>query len=418
MPGTALPLSFMQCGRLALLLGIAWLIRDRQVQLRVQGDWPVSVAEVRAFLPRAKTLKVDRNPVRRDLIVLDGKEQKIGYALRTMPYCREIIGYSGPIDALVVFDENFRAIGVAIRHSYDTPSHVEDVSKDLLFMESWNGKSREEISRIEDFDAAGIYAVSGATRTSEALRESITLALKSDDASAKENSVEWAVRDWILLSFFLLGCAFAFVKKQALQRWRWVFSVLTVGLLGWWMGDLMAQSLLVGWMERRIPFEQTPGLVLFAAAVFLIPWFTGQPVYCQYICPHGNLQRWAMKLLPAQWSRTLSEDGKWILRWIPVMLLAVVITASFLSLDFDLAGIEPFDAYLIRSAGWATIGVAMAGLLLSLFFPMIYCKYGCPTGWLLEFIRRRSDPGRFGMRDWAGLMLLAWAIFLYVTKNP
>ena len=84
-----------------------------------------------------------------------------------MPESRDVIGYSGPTDALVVFDSSDQVLGVAIRHSYDTPSHVEDVTLDLLFMESWNGKSWDEIGAIQDFGEAGIYAVSGATRTSE-----------------------------------------------------------------------------------------------------------------------------------------------------------------------------------------------------------------------------------------------------------
>ena len=164
-----------------------------------------------------------------------------------------------------------------------------------------------------------------------------------------------------------------------------------------------------------MPWEATPGLVLFVAAAFLLPWFTKQPVYCQFICPHGNLQRLAMKVIPATWKRPLRDDGKWVARWIPVMLLAVVLAVSFLQLDLDLAGIEPFDAYLLKGAGLATIAVALIGLAISLFYPMAYCKFGCPTGWLLEFVRRRAGKDRFSERDWMGLVLFALALALYVV---
>ena len=80
-----------------------------------------------------------------------------------------------------------------------------------------------------------------------------------------------------------------------------------------------------------------------------------------------------------------------------------------------LAGIEPFDAYIIKSAGIATISVAVVGLAISLFFPMAYCKFGCPTGWLLELIRRRSGKDKYSERDWAGLVLLELADGLYVV---
>ena len=381
----------------------------------MQGDWPITVAEVRVFLPEAERLKVDGGP-RGGLEVLDSSGSKIGYVVRTMPESREITGYSGPTDVLAVFDTQDKGVGVAIRHSYDTPSHVEDVERDFLFMEKWNGRLWSEIAGITDLKAADIYRVSGATRTSEAVAQSIThrLAVAEGKAGMKRSlSPGW--RDVMLMGFLGFGCLFAFVKAGSVQRWRWVYSVATILGLGFWMGDLLAQSLMIGWVESRVPWQATPGLVLFVLAAFLLPWFTKQPVYCQFICPHGNLQRWTMKVIPARWKRPLPEDGKWIARWVPAMLLAVVLAVSFLQLDLDLAGIEPFDAYLLKGAGLATILVALIGLAISLFFPMAYCKYGCPTGWLLEFVRRRSGKDHFSDRDWIGLGLLAMAAGLYFS---
>lgn len=405
----------LQLYRLGVLLAIAWLVRVHHEQIRVQGDWPITVAEVKVFLPEAHRLVIDGGELG-GLEVRDGSGVKIGYALRTMPESREIVGYSGPSDVLVVFDAEDKGVGIGIRHSYDTPSHVEDVKLDFLFMESWNGRTWDAIAEIEDMNAAEIYSVTGATRTSEAVAESVTHRLAvANGKEGMERSVKWEWRDFALLGFLAGGLLFAFQKKKSVQKWRWAYSVATILLLGFWLGDLIAQSLLVGWVESRVPWEATPGLVLFVLAAFLLPWFTKQPVYCQFICPHGNLQRWAMKVVPAGWKRPLPGDGKWIGRSIPVMLLAVVLGISFLQLDLDLAGIEPFDAYLVTSAGLATVLVAVVGLALSLFYPMVYCKYGCPTGWLLEFVRRRSGKDRFGERDWIGLGLLAIAIALSLT---
>jgi NosR/NirI family nitrous oxide reductase transcriptional regulator len=403
----------LQCYRIAVLLVIAWLIRSHHERLRVEGDWPVTVAEVKVFLPEATRLKVDAGP-RAGFEVFDWSATKIGYAVRTMPESREIVGYSGPTDVLAVFDAEDKGVGIAIRHSYDTPSHVDDVKGDFLFMEKWNGRLWDEVAAITDLGEANIYGVSGATRTSEAVALSIThrlaLANGSEGLSIPFRP-EW--RDGLLVAFLAGGCVFAFLKAKSVQRWRWVYSLATIAILGLWMGDLIAQSLLTGWVESRVPWETTPGLVLFVFAAFLLPWFTKQPVYCQFICPHGNLQRWTMKWLPARWKRPLPDDGKWIGKLIPVMLLLLVLAVTFLQLDFDLAGIEPFDAYLLKGAGLATIVVALSGIALSLLFPMAYCKFGCPTGWLLEFVRRRSGKDHFSDRDWVGLLLLAVAIAFY-----
>ena len=321
------------------------------------------------------------------------------------------------MDGLIVFDADDKVVGVSIRHSYDTPSHVEDVTLDLLFMESWNGRTWDEIAAITDLAAANIYGVSGATRTSEALAESVSYRLRvgTGESATRKFRLRW--QDAVLVLVLSGGCLFAFVKSERIQKFRLVFSIFTIVVFGFLLGDLLAQSLLVGWMESRIPWEDTPGLVLLAAAMFVIPLFSAQPVYCQFICPHGNLQRLLMKIRPAKWMLKPSVDLKWVGRLVPCFLLLLVLVISFFRLPIDLAGIEAFDAYLIRSAGIATLLVFAIGLLVSFFIPMAYCKYGCPTGLLLEFIRKRSGKNSFQLRDAVGLIFLIAAILFHQTLS-
>lgn len=404
--------AFLQFFRLGILVAIAWLIREHQVRLRIQGDRPVSTTEVQVFLPDAHRLAADPGP-RAGLTVFDRGNRVIGYAVRTMPGSRKITGYSGPADALIVFDLADQVRGVAIRHSYDTPSHVEDVRKDLLFMENWNRRTWDEIAAIDDLNAAGIYAVSGASRTSECLARSIGHRLRMETVEEPRGfAFRW--QDATLAGVVAIGCGFAFWKKPAWQRWRPWFHAAVFVILGFLLGELLAQSLLIGWIENGIPWRVAPGPILLAVAAFLIPWATRQPLYCTHLCPHGHAQRWLMKIGPARWTLTLDEHAKPLLRLVPVLLLGIVLLTSFLRLPLDLAGIEPFDAYLIRSAGKATLGVAVAGLLVSLVIPMAYCKYGCPTGLLLAFVRRHTNETRPGWRDAAALAFLAVAIILYL----
>lgn len=158
----------LQICRLSVLIAIVWLIREHHLRISIQGDRPITVSEVKIFLPTAHRLTPDSS-AKAGLQVLDQNGNQIGYAVRTMPQSREIIGYSGPTDALIVLDSKLKVIGVAIRHSYDTPSHVEDVTLDYLFMENWNQKSWEQVAEMSDLKQSKIYGVSGATRTSEAL---------------------------------------------------------------------------------------------------------------------------------------------------------------------------------------------------------------------------------------------------------
>ncbi len=395
------------------MVAIAWLIRDHHLRLRVQGDRPITVSEVAVFLPEVHRLTADPSP-RAGLFASDKSDDQIGYAVRTMPWSRDIVGYSGPTDGLVVFDADERVVGVAIRQSYDTPSHVSDVTGDFLFMEGWNGRTWEEIANIDDLGDAEIWGVSGASRTSEALAWSITeRTRRGSAATAAPTGLRLRWQDGALIAILAGGCLFAFVKKPAVQRRRIWFSIGVFLVLGFVLGDLLAQSLLIGWAQSRIPWEQTPGLVILAGACFVIPWFTRQPVYCQFICPHGHAQRWLMKLTPARWQIPLGPNIKWALKTLPVLLLAAVLLVSFFDLPFDLAGIEAFDAYLLTAAGLATIVIAVAGLIAAAFVPMAYCKYGCPTGLLLDFIRRRTGHEKASTRDAVGLLFLIGAVCLW-----
>jgi polyferredoxin len=143
-----------------------------------------------------------------------------------------------------------------------------------------------------------------------------------------------------------------------------------------------------------------------------IPWTTGKPLYCHQLCPHGAAQELLHWIAPKRWRIALRADIAAGLRWLPAGLLAAVIAVTILGLPIDLAHLEPFDAYVIRAAGWATISIAIAGLIASLFVPMAYCRHACPTGALLELIRSRGVADRFGRRDVVALLLLGLAAIL------
>ena len=59
---SAIVSALLQIYRLAILVAIAWLVREHHLKLRVQGDRPITVSEVRAFLPDAHRLVPDESP--------------------------------------------------------------------------------------------------------------------------------------------------------------------------------------------------------------------------------------------------------------------------------------------------------------------------------------------------------------------
>jgi polyferredoxin len=96
-----------------------------------------------------------------------------------------------------------------------------------------------------------------------------------------------------------------------------------------------------------------------------------------------------------------------VLTKLPFVLLAFVLLSVAIALPVNLNALEPFDAYVFRVAGWASIAIAIGGLLWSLMTPLAYCRYGCPTGALFKLLRFTGEGDRFGMRDWLAALCVA-----------
>jgi NosR/NirI family transcriptional regulator, nitrous oxide reductase regulator len=396
----------LQAYRLVLLVAIAWVIHRHYVHLRVSGLTPLSVDEIRAVLPDAAELRDDPG-VRSGVFVHDAQGTEIGYAVRTAPISDSIVGYRGWTDSLVVFDPALHVLGVRVRSSQDTREHVGDVKGDPYYLKTWNGKPWDEVARTTP-EEAGIEGVSGATMTSLAMAEGIQKRLHAsmDELALKPPPLRWKVRDIGLVVITACGLILAFTGTYGRPWMRRGFQVLVIAYVGFINGDLLAQSLIVGWTQAGVPWRMAPGVALLLAAALIAPWTTGKPLYCQQLCPHGAAQELMHHIAPRRWRLSIRSDIDRGLRWLAPGLLGVVIAATLLLLPIDLAHLEPFDAYVIRSAGWATITIAIVGLIASLFVPMAYCHYGCPTGALLNFVRGHGRADRFGRRDIAGLALV------------
>ena len=153
---------------------------------------------------------------------------------------------------------------------------------------------------------------------------------------------------------------------------------------------------------------------LLAVIALLVPWSARRQIYCHHLCPHGAAQEWLGKIR-ALHVRVPAALHRWLTR-VPGVLLAVAFALA-VTTTFDLAKLEPFDAWVLRGAAFVSAIIALAGLAASVFVPQAYCHYGCPTGALLKFIRSPGSRDRFGARDWAAVAMLA-AAGAFVLLRP
>ena len=96
--------------------------------------------------------------------------------------------------------------------------------------------------------------------------------------------------------------------------------------------------------------------------------------------PHGAAQALLAEWLPWKGWQPPPAAAKWLARLGPA-LLGFGVLAAMARLPVDLASIEPFDAYLLDAAGWATLGGSRARTRRS-----SASKFGISSG-------RRSESG-------------------------
>lgn len=407
----------LQLYRFAVVAAVAWLVRDTAVRQRSHGDAPITVAEVKRFYPAATTLRPD-DSARDGLFVQDADGRELGYVVRTQPRCADFIGYCGVTDTLVALDRDWKILGLHVRSSDDTREHVRDVVTDRKFLKKWNGLTWDEAADL-DLRKAGIQGVSGATMTSMAIARSVKARLQmSRDELLARPTFQLGWRDAGLVAVLLAAGVMAFGPHAWRHRWKVPFQLALIGYVGLISGDLIAQSLLAGWARNGVPWQTASGLALLVGAALVVPWVSRQPFYCHHVCPHGAAQELIGRLRPKRWTLTLRVDVARALGFLPGALVALTVIVALTAVPFDLAGIEPFDAYLFRTAGAATLTVATLGLLASCFIPQAYCRFGCPTGALLSFVRARGSTDRFCSRDAFAGGLLVIAVALNVWYIP
>ena len=395
---------------------------------RLGGAKPVSrfpdaitIGEARRFFQGADRLQErDEQPGVFD--VRDERGVTIGVVTRTSPFTDDEIGYQGPTDTLIALDglhlsspdwggeAGGRVKGLALRKSYDNEPYVGYVKGDEYFLNAFTGVQLQDLAKL-DLANAGLDGVSGATKTSTAVLEALVRVarrLTQPPPAKPTRAFTLAPRDVGTAAVVLAALVIAFTPLRGVRWVRIGFQLVLVGYLGLINGDFVSQALVVGWAQSGVAWRLAPGLTLLTAAAIITPVMSRRQVYCSHVCPHGAVQDWLRRRLP--WQVTLPRPLSHALRLMPAVLLAAVVLVAMRHWRFSLVGIEPFDAYVFRIAGWSAISIAVVGLVASLFVPMAYCRFGCPTGALLNFLRWHASGDRFSGRDAAALALVAIAL--------
>lgn len=392
---------------LAITEGINFRLGGHQPSLKFPNE--VTVAEVVEFFPNASSIR-PRASSATILDVQDANGSLLGAVTRSSPATDKELGYQGPTDTLIAFDVDDRVVGFQVRSSYDNEPYVGYVRDEAYFREKFIGRTVDELAKI-DIEAIRVEGVSGATMTSMAvaygLPQAAQAALELPEVAERRFVV--ASRDIGTVIVIVTAIVMCFSSLRGNRVARITFQIVLIGYFGFVNGDLLSQALLVGWAQSGVPWRLAPGLLLMVAASLVVPAVSKKQLYCHHVCPFGAAQQLIRGR--ARWPANVAPKLKALLEQIPVILIVVVVLTAMLHWPLNLAGIEPFDAFLFLNViGIASIVIAIFGLFASALVPMAYCRFGCPTGALLGYLRYNARSDRFTRRDLTAIALLVLAV--------
>ncbi|MGJ8724924.1 MAG: FMN-binding protein [Roseibacillus sp.] len=337
----------------------------------------------------------------------------MGFLLRSGNQGGQPRGFNGASDVWVFLDEQEETVvKVLLVGSRDNEPYLSDVREELKWADVFEEKRVSEL--LGDETASDqVLVVSGATVTSRALVETVRTLLR-DYREPEIVERWWETRDSVLVGWVLLAIGMGYSRWKGAKKLRWATDLAAILVGGIWLGVMVGMGSLVGWSRGELPWSNFPGLVLLAAVALMIPVATGKNTYCAKLCAHGAAQGILFRLTKWRWV----PSSRWHkrLKMVPVVTLIAVFLLAAGGLRFDFSSVEPFDVWSVGIYALVPVVIFSVGLVASLFIPKAYCKYGCPTGYLLDHLA--ASRSRLNQRDWVagGLAVICWVVVLFVGR--
>ena len=316
-------------------------------------------------------------------------EDPDGYVIVGREATNSAWGHDGPISVAVFLDDGMIIRGVRMLEQHETRRFVERMQT-ARFLERWNGRHLYDPQQPID-------ATTGATQTSAAVAANVnsTLAALLDRQPApvlvpeRSSSMagQWAV---LFVTIMSLAC---FLSPDTTRRLRIPLLVLSVAVLGIWQGTFLSLANLYRWLVMGIPPLVYFGALIILLLSLLLPLFTGRGFYCRYLCPFGAAQELVGMLTRRKFK--LSPRTLVVARWVRRSILVTVVILLWILPHLELADLEPFTLFLLRSAALSSLVLAGLSLIGSFFVRRPWCKLLCPTGEILSLLRREVHYPRF-----------------------
>jgi hypothetical protein len=298
----------------------------------------------------------------------------------------QIIGWGGDVPLKIVVSEDGKIVSVIFLPNNETPAWNRLI-EDGGFMNSWNG--------LTVCEAVGhpVDAMSGATITTVAVRETLR-----DDLLKRIETGEVKCSEPIVISgkgwnyyfrlsaslFVLILALISFFYPKKMHPIRMCLLALSVIVLGFWQGQYLSVTSFFNLLGNGVNWAVwiMPLMILLA---FALPLITKKNFYCTYVCPYGAAQELVAKLNKKYVQIPQKIYDKLV--YLRLVFLLVIIGLLFAGILSDFVNFEPFAGFMLNSYLWIPMIIAGVFLLVSVFLPKFWCKYCCPTGYMIDIVK-------------------------------
>ena len=337
----------------------------------------IEISEIQGIFPQAEQIQFLDTSY---FAVKNAEDETIGSVLLSSPYSDGIKGYAGKTPLLIALNSEGKIIQIKLLANHETPGFLKRVINSG-FMESWNGLTVDE-ALLKNVDA-----VSGATYSSKGIQNSLKARLaavsRQNIDKTTDNSALWPNICILLIVILALIC---FFNPQKTKILRLITLLLSIGIIGFWRNASMSMLKFYSWLTAGISWPLEWALIVIFAFAVLLPLFTGRAFYCTYLCPMGALQEMAGKACKKK--VPLPKTATTILLVIRKLFLLTLLILVAVNAGIDLAFVEPFSVFSVRSITLFSIVFAAVVLIFSTFINRAWCRFLCPTGLLLELVRK------------------------------
>lgn len=321
----------------------------------------------------------------------DKDERLAGLYLETTGLTEHIKGYAGFITLGITVSSQGKINAVHHIGSQETSSYLRQID-DAGFYQQFSGIDLNG-------DNHQIDAVSGATISTQAMAKTLTallniatespLSLYLDNDPAGTRVEANLSNEWII-QIILIALVFSYFWQPWLMRTRrrtTVVMLLSAVYIGFYLNNSFTYiSLLHPFLGVSVSL-----LVGFYCAFVLLGAIWDNNTYCKFVCPYGNVQRLMTRMFPA-FRRSFFVSSRWVKR--ARTLLTLVIIAGVIAGQNHWASYELFPDLFGLEIHTFWFAISLIVILLSIVYPMIWCRLLCPTGevldWFSNFVSRPS----------------------------